>query len=77
VGGVGVEIATQAVGFDGDVHDAAPRGAFEDGVFDKMANAVEIGRFVARAALDPDADGGGTKAGHLLGQDGRAVLKFG
>jgi hypothetical protein len=70
---VGVEVAAEPVGLHGDVEGGAALGAFEDGVLDKVADAVPLGGLVARAAPDPDADGGGAQRGHPLGQNGEPV----
>jgi phage repressor protein C with HTH and peptisase S24 domain len=74
---ISIEVAAEAVAFDGDVEDGAAARAFENSVFDEMADAVEFRRFVARTAPDPDADSGRAKAGHVLGDDGCAAGKSG
>lgn len=75
--GEGVELAAEGVDFTGDVFGAAAGGAFEEHVFDEVADAV-FGRFFgAGAATDPDAGGDGADGGHGLGDDADAVGQSG
>jgi hypothetical protein len=40
MGRIGIQVPAQPVSFNGDVPGAPVLGAFEDGVFDKVANSV-------------------------------------
>ena len=56
----GVDMAADRLDLVGDVLRAAARRALEHHVFEQVGDAVDLGRFVARAGVDPDA------AGHRL-----------
>ena len=71
--GEGVEVAADGVHFAGNVLGRPGAGALEHHVFDEVGDAVPFRIFVARAGLQPDADGDGADVGHLLGDDGQAV----
>ena len=49
----------------------------EDGVFDEMADAVELGSFVTRAATHPNSGSYRPQSGHMFGQDGDSIGEFG
>ena len=51
--------------------------ALEGHVFEEVCGAVVRGRFVARAGVDPDADGGGVGAKGGFGRDAEAGRKVG
>ncbi len=70
---IGVEMAAHGFDFLGDVARRAPRRALERHVLEHVGNAVDLGRFVARAGADPDADRGGFDLLHAVGRDGDAV----
>ena len=42
-----------------------------------MADAVELSRFVTRAAADPDTGGHGSESRHVFGQNSDAVRESG
>ena len=48
-------------------------GALERHVLEQVGDAVDLGRLVARADIDPDAERGGLQAGHVLADDAQAV----
>ena len=49
------------------------RGALERHVLEHVGDAVDLGRLVARADVDPDAERGGLQARHVLADDAQAV----
>ena len=55
----------------------AIRGSFEDEVFDKMANAIQRGRFVARAHADPKPQTDTAHLGHRSSGNGEAIFQSG
>ena len=69
LGGERVEHAADAVHFARDVFGGAARRAFEDHVLDEMRDAVQLGRFAARAGAHPDAHRDGMHVLHRLGDD--------
>ena len=75
--GEGVEIASDGVGFAGELVGGARGGAFEDHVLDEVGDAVEGEGFVAGAGVDPDAHGYGADVGDGLGEDQEAVGQAG
>jgi hypothetical protein len=40
MGRVGIQVSPQSISFNGNISGATVSGAFEDGVFDEMANSV-------------------------------------
>jgi hypothetical protein len=42
-----IEIASQAIRFDGDIASGAALSPFENCVFDEMTDAIECGSFMA------------------------------
>jgi hypothetical protein len=73
LGGERVHIAADGIDLAGDLLGSAVLGAFEDHVLDKVRNAVGLRSLVARASLQPNADGRRADVFHLLGDDGKAV----
>jgi hypothetical protein len=57
MGGKSVKVAPQPVGFDRNIARRAALSAFENRMFNEMADAVEFRRLVAGAAPDPDSGG--------------------
>src|SRR6202051_5098345 len=57
LGGEGVKHAADGIHFTRDSFRGAALGAFENHVLDEVAQAVFIGRFAARTAANPHADG--------------------
>ena len=55
-GGVGVEVTANRLDLFGDIAGAAPFGALEGHVLEKMRGAVDGRRFVPCADIDPDAE---------------------
>ncbi len=55
-GGVGVEVTADRLDLLGDIAGAAPFGALEGHVLEKMRGAVDRRRFVPCADIDPDAE---------------------
>src|SRR6202011_6315398 len=55
-GGVGIEVTADRLDLLGDRAGAAPFGALEGHVLEKMRGAVDISRFVPRTDIDPDAE---------------------
>ena len=53
--GVGVEVAADGLDLFGDRARAAPLGAFERHMLEKMRGAVDLRRFVPGADIDPNA----------------------
>ena len=51
----------------------APLGALEGHVLEEMGDAVDLGRLVPRADIDPDAERGGLDRVHAVGGDAEAV----
>ncbi len=54
--GIGVEVAAHRLDLLGDGPRAAPLGALERHVLEKMGDAVDLGRLVPRPDIDPDAE---------------------
>jgi hypothetical protein len=52
-----VKVTPQPIGFYGDIARSSMPSAFENSVFDEVADAVELRRFVTRPAADPDSGG--------------------
>ena len=73
--GVGVEMAADVLDRLGDRPRRAPLGALERHVLEHVGDAVDLGRLVARADVDPDADARGLDARHGLGRDPQAVVQ--
>ena len=65
----GVDMAADRLDLVGDVLCAAARRALEHHVFEQVGHAVDLGRFVARAGVDPDAAGHRLDLGHGVGRD--------
>ncbi len=57
----------------GDGKSAAPVGALEGHVLEEMRNPVDIGRFVARADIDPDAERDRVDGVDAVGSDPQSV----
>jgi hypothetical protein len=49
---------------------------FKDGVFDEVADAVELRRLVTRTSTHPNPGSHGPEARHVFCQDGDAVGEF-
>ncbi len=75
--GKGVEVAADRVHFAGNVLRGAGTSALEKHVFDKVGDAVGLGRLTAGAGLDPDAHGHRAQMLHALGQHNQAVRQYG
>ncbi len=71
----GVERAADRVDVLRDLGGAAPCRAFEEEVFQEVGDAVLVVRFIARAALNPYADGGRGHTGDLLGQQAEPIVE--
>ncbi len=72
-----IEIAAHAVDFTGDLLGGTGGGALEDHMFDKVRDAVALGGFVARPAVDPDAHGQAIHMAHTFSKDQEAVREDG
>ena len=75
LGGEGVELAADRVDRLGDVFGRPRRRALEEHVLDEMGDAAALGRFVARAARQPDADADRADLRHPLGENTKAVIE--
>ena len=75
LGSEGIEHSADAIHFARDIFGGAPRRAFENHVLDEMRNAVQAGRFAARAGAQPDAHGNGVHVLHRLSDDDEPVRK--
>jgi hypothetical protein len=70
-----IKVTPQPIGFYGDIVRSSVPSAFENSVFDEVADAVELRRFMTRTAANPDSSGYRPESGHVLGQDGNAIRK--
>src|SRR5690606_33454227 len=68
-GGGGIQFAADILDFLGDVAGAAPCRALEGHVLEEMGDAVLVLGFVARAGLDPHAEGDALQMWHGFGRD--------
>ena len=75
--GVGVQLAADVLDRLGDAARRALLRALEGHVLEHVGDAVDLGRLVARAGVDPDADARGLHVGHGRGRDAQAVGKGG
>ena len=71
--GVGVEAAADPLDLLGDGAGGPAGRALERHVLEHVGHAVDFGRLVARADIDPDAERGRLQAGHVLADDAQAV----
>jgi hypothetical protein len=67
----------QPISFYGDIARSSMPSAFENSMFDEVADAVELRRFVAGPAANPDSGGHGPQSRHVFGQNGDAVRESG
>jgi hypothetical protein len=75
LGGEGVEVPADAVDRESDVFGRAMLRALEHHVLGEMTDAPLIGRLMAGAAIQPNADGDGTDVFHRLGHDAGSVVE--
>ena len=75
--GVGVQVAADVLDRLGDSARRAALGALERHVLEHVGDAVDLGRLVARADVDPDADAHRLHARHGLGRDAQAAIEGG
>ena len=75
--GIGVEMAADRLDLLGDRAGAAPLGALEGHVLEEMRDAVDLGRLVAGADIDPDAERDGVDGVDAVGGDPQAVRQGG
>jgi hypothetical protein len=68
-----VKVTPQPIGFYGDIARTSVPSAFENGVFDEVADAVELRRFMTRTTANPDSGRHGPESRHVLSQDGNAI----
>ena len=73
--GVGVDIAADRLDLLGDLARAAPRRALEGHVLEHVRHAVDVGRLVARAGIDPYAHRGGLHGGTWSRRHRHAVVR--
>ena len=73
--GEGVELAADRVDRLRDVFRRPRRRPLEEHVLDKMRDAAALGRFVARAARQPDADADRAHLRHPLREETKAVIE--
>ena len=71
--GVGVEVAADRLDLLGDGAGAAPLGALERHVLEEMRDAVDLGRLVAGADIDPEAERDRLDRVIAVGDDAQAV----
>src|SRR5437764_5423849 len=71
--GVGVQVAADRLDLLGDRAGAAPLGALERHVLEEMRDAVDLGRLMASADLDPDAERDGIDRLDAIGDDAQAI----
>ena len=74
--GIGVDEAADAFDLFGDGAGRAAAGALEGHVLEHVGDAVGGFGFIARAGIDPNADGGGFQMRHRVGDDSQAVGQF-
>src|SRR2546423_11778503 len=55
----------------------APLGSFEKRVFNEVADAIQRGRFMTRAAADPNPETDRAQTGHVLSQDRQTIRQTG
>jgi hypothetical protein len=77
MGRISVKVAPEPVGFHGNVARTPVARTLKDGVFDEVADAVELSGFVTRASTHPNSGGYRPQTGHMFGQDGDSVREFG
>ena len=77
LGGEGVDHAADGIDFASDGFGRAAAGAFEEHVFKKMEDTVEVRSFIARAGTNPDAHGNGTDVWHGFRDDDKAIGQSG
>jgi hypothetical protein len=70
-----VKVTPQPIRFYGNITRTSVPSAFENSMFDEVADAVELGSFMPGTAANPDSCGNRPEAGHVLAQDGNAVRK--
>jgi hypothetical protein len=64
-----VKVTPQPIRFYGNITRTSVPSAFENSMFDEVADAVELGSFMPGTAANRP------EAGHVLAQDGNAVRK--
>ena len=74
--GEGIEVTADSFHRLGDCFGGTFLGAFEEEVFDEMADTVEAGRLVARAHTDPQADAHTQHVRHFRRGDRQTVLEL-
>ena len=75
--GVGVEGTADLLDLLGDAARRAPARALEGHVLEQVRHPVDLGRLVARADIDPDAEGRGLDVRHGLADDAHPVVQRG
>jgi hypothetical protein len=70
-----VKVTPQPIGFYSNIVRTSVPSAFENSVFDEVADAVELRRFMTRTAANPDPSRYRPESGHVLAQDGNAIGK--
>ena len=71
--GIGVEVAADRLDLLGDRAGAAPLGALERHVFEKMRDAVDLRRLVPCADIDPQAERDRVHGIDAVGDDAQPV----
>jgi len=69
-------VSPQPIGFHSNIACTAMPGPLENGVFDEVADAVELSGFVPGSTAYPDSGGHRPEPRHMLGQDGYAIREF-
>ena len=75
--GIGVQVSADGLDLLGDGAGAAPLGALERHVFEEMGDAVDLGRLVPRADLDPEAERDRVDRVDAVGRDPQPVRERG
>jgi hypothetical protein len=75
LGGERVELSADGIDLLRDVFRRPRAGALEQHVLDEMGDAAALGRFVPRAARQPDADADRADLRHPLGQNPETVVE--
>src|SRR6202030_884825 len=73
LGGESVEHAADGIHFTRDSFRGTALGAFENHVLDEVGQPVFVGRFPARTAANPYADGDRAHVRHVFGNDHQAI----
>src|SRR5207253_10307302 len=74
---VSVKVPTKTVGFRGDLSGRTALAAFEQSVFNEMADSIQRRRFMTRSSPHPDSQTDGTKSRHVFGQNCESIGKAG